>query len=144
MLLGMNAHISRDLPYAVEEVGLRDTRGKSAERDFDAVNSLLEEVQGPILAEESDRFDPGIEEATLPALEIDAASIGELLARWRSEAFVNGQRLLAAEGSERDAVAEEIDEAAAGRARLIEALTSNLVIGPGAEDRGRFCEERVG
>lgn len=144
MLLGMNAHISRDLPFALERAGLVDSTGASARADFDAVNALLIDVQEPIIEEESARFDRGIGDATLPALEVDAESIGELISQWRSEAWANAKRLITTEGAEREAIISGIEEAAAGRARLIEALTSNLVIGPDATERASYCEARDG
>jgi hypothetical protein len=143
ILLGMNAHISRDLPFALERSGLRTADGRSGKADFDRVNSLLGDVQEPMLREQSRRFDPGIADTTLPALDIGAPSFAELMTRWRTEAFANGRRLIEAPPSERDAVAAEIESAGAGRARLIEALTSNLVLGPGADERREYCEERL-
>jgi hypothetical protein len=41
LMLGMNAHISRDLPFALAASGLQGTDGQSALPDFNAVNALL-------------------------------------------------------------------------------------------------------
>lgn len=140
MLMGMNAHISRDLPFALERIGVETPDGKSAREDFDLVNTLLGDVQRPMIEEQSDRFDPGISDATIPALDVGADTFAGLMSRWRSEAFDNGVRLLEASDSERDRIAAEIEDAAAGRGRLIEALTSNQIFGPSASERRGYCE----
>lgn len=142
MLLGMNAHISRDLPLALVDTGLSGADGRSAKDDFDRVNGLLADVQEPMIEEQAERFDPGVAKATLPALEVDAEGLGELMTRWRTEAWQNARRLLAANGAARAALAVEIEDAAAGRAQLISALTSDLVLGPGSDERDAYCEER--
>jgi Family of unknown function (DUF5995) len=141
MLLGMNAHISRDLPFALARTGLRTPDGRSAEADFDRVNTLLADVQAPMIEEQTTRFDPGIGRATLPVLTVDAETIGRLLTRWRTEAWENAERLILLQGDARERLGEQIEEAAAGRARLIETLTSNLVLGPGADERDDYCED---
>lgn len=140
MLLGMNAHISRDLPFALYAAGLRTPDGGSGQPAFDGVNDLLSEVQGPLLREEARRFDPTIARATLPLALGAAPTVADLIARWRTEAFANARRLLDAPGAAaRASVAREIERAAAGRARALAALTSSLVIGPGTEARDRYC-----
>jgi uncharacterized protein DUF5995 len=143
MLLGMNAHISRDLAFALLSTGLETPAGASAEPDFDRVNSLLTSVQGPMIREAARRFDPTIATTTLP-FERDAAStVAELLARWRTEAWNNAERLIEAPSrAARAKIAQRIETAAAGRARAIAALTSNLVVGPGPASRLRYCEAR--
>lgn len=140
MLLGMNAHISRDLPYALEEAGLETPDGADAERAYDSVNALLGKVQGSMVAEQTRRFDPGTASATVPGLGLNAETMADVLGRWRSEAFDNGRRLIEArDGRARAVVADQIERDAAGRARLIRTLTSNLVIGPGRGAREDHC-----
>ena len=51
MLLGMNAHISRDLPYALATVGLRFPDGRDATGDIAAVDADIQRAQAPMLAE---------------------------------------------------------------------------------------------
>lgn len=141
MLLGMNAHISRDLPFALLSTGLRTPHGSSGKPDFDRVNELLTDVQDPMIREAARRFDPSIATSTLPYSELGSSSVADLLARWRTEAWHNARRLIAAaDQPKRERVARRIETAAAGRARMIAALTSNLVIGPGAAERKRHCE----
>jgi len=143
MLLGMNAHISRDLPFALLSTGLETPSGDSAQRDFDRVNSLLTTVQGPMIREAARRLDPTIATTTLPFEREASSTVGELIARWRTEAWDNAERLIGARRpGARARIARRIETAAAGRARMLAALTSNLVVGPGPESRLRHCEAR--
>jgi len=141
MLLGMNAHISRDLPFALLGAGLEAPTGASGEPDFNRVNALLARVQGPMIEEESRRFDPTIGSSTLPLAQSASSTVDQVIARWRTEAWQNAKRMLAADTEgERARIAEEIETAAAGRARLIASVSSNLVVGPGPERRREYCQ----
>jgi hypothetical protein len=144
MLLGMNAHISRDLPFALARAGLVEPDGKSGEADFNSVNGLLGDVTSSMLREEADRFDPTLTSTVLPAVQLDPSNLQQLLSAWRSEAWRNAERLRAARTpAQRAQVAHAIELGAAGRARLIESLTSNLVIGPDAGVRDAYCERHA-
>lgn len=140
MLLGMNAHISRDLAYALAEAGLRESDGTSAKVDFDAVNDLLAKVQRPMLNEESRRFDPTVKRFTSPLLGVYQSDITSVLAGWRTEAWYNAKRLLAASSPAASrAVAETIDRSAAARARLIQTATAYPVAGGSTATRDAYC-----
>lgn len=141
MLLGMNAHISRDLPFALLATGLETPSGGSGEPDFNRVNHLLASVQAPMIREEAQRLDPTIASSTLPLARGASPSVAELIARWRTEAWHNAERLIGASSpSVRARIARQIETAAAGRARMLVALTSNLVVGPGPASRLRYCQ----
>jgi hypothetical protein len=141
MLLGMNAHISRDLPFALARTGLRESGGQSGEADFNRVNGLLGNVTNGLLQQEAERFDPTVTSTVLPAIQLEPAGLQQLLGAWRSESWHNAERLLAAlTPPERASTARSIELGAAGRARLIASLTSNLVIGPDAAKRNAYCE----
>ena len=143
MLLGMNAHITRDLPFALVDAGLSGSGGRSAKHDFDAVNDLLDDVQGPMLVEESRLFDPTISSVTLPVVGLRRGDIARLIAGWRSEAWQNARELLAAGSpSERAAIAARIEKDAAERARVIEAVTSHRLLGGSATARDAYCRSR--
>jgi hypothetical protein len=145
MLLGMNAHISRDLPYALAEAGLRQSDGRSAKVDFDRVNDLLAEVQGPMIHEAAVRFDPTVERFTSPLLGVYRSDITGVLAGWRTEAWYNAKRLVAARTpAERRAVAETIDQSAAARARLIQTATAYPVAGGSTATRDSHCLRQLG
>jgi len=145
MLLGMNAHISRDLPFALARTGLVEPDGQSGKTDFNRVNGLLGSVTPELLQEEAERFDPGVTSTVLPVIQLDPLSLQTLLGEWRSESWNNAERLLAARTpAQRAHVTRTIELGAAGRARLIASLTSNLVIGPDAARRNAYCEHHRG
>jgi hypothetical protein len=140
MLLGMNAHISNDLPFALVAAGIKEKRGLSARADFDAVNNLLGAVQAAMLREEARLLDPTVAGATLPWLGVHGGDIATVIAGWRSEAWQNALKLLAAPpGAARAKVAAAIHAAAAQRAQVIQALTSNRLLGGDARARDTYC-----
>jgi Family of unknown function (DUF5995) len=141
ILLGMNAHISRDLPFALARTGLDEPDGRSGQTDFNRVNGVLGAVTSGMLREEAKRFDPTLTSTVLPAVQLDPSNLQQLLNAWRAESWRNAQRLLAARTpAERARVARMIEVGAAGRARLIASLTSNLVVGPDTAQRNAYCE----
>ncbi len=143
ILLGMNAHISRDLPFALARTGLDEPDGRSGQADFNRVNGLLGGVTSGMLREEAERFDPTLTSTVLPAIQLDPSNLQQVLSAWRGEAWRNAERLLAARTpAQRARVARTIELGAAGRARLIASLTSNLVIGPDAAQRNAYCERK--
>jgi Family of unknown function (DUF5995) len=143
LMLGMNAHISRDLPFALEASGLRGTDGQSAKPDFDAVNALLNKTAGPMIDEQAQRFDPSVRSFTAPVLGISSLDLGALLGIWRTEAYRNAERLIAAPTpTARRRVAASIEANAAQRARLIQVATSYAVLGGSTAARDRFCARR--
>ena len=140
MLLGMNAHISRDLPYALADAGLRQHDGRSAKVDFDSVNDLLGRVQGPMIDEQARMFDPDVRRFTSPLLGVYESDIAGLIASWRTEAWYNAKRLLEARTpAERKAVSDTIEQSAAARARLVQTATAYPVVGGSTEARDRHC-----
>lgn len=144
MLLGMNAHISRDLPFALARTGLREPDGQSGEADFDRVNALLGSVTAVSLAVEAKRYDPSITNSVLEPARLYPVTLQQLLSAWRTDSWHNAQKLIAARTpSQRAAVAGSIERGAAGRARLIAAVTSNLVTGPNAAVRDAYCRRRA-
>ena len=114
-LLGMNAHIQRDLPFVLYEL---DRRGHPVSYDdHDRVNVFLGQVDAA--QELARRFDPAF------ASGVDPAVLQQLIASWRELAFVNYLRL-------RDAtnlhawltVAAEIERYAADMARVFAQQTA--------------------
>ena len=144
ILLGMNAHISRDLPFALARTGLREPNGQSGEPDFNRVNALLGNVTPVSLADEANRYDPTLTTSVLEPARLYPVSLQQLLSAWRTDSWHNAQRLLAARApAQRAAVAASIERGAAGRARLIAAVTSNSITGPSASVRDAYCRRGV-
>jgi hypothetical protein len=154
LLLGMNAHISRDLPYSLAAVGLRLPDGRDAVPDALAVNRDIARSQEPAIAGVARRFDPRVrdtdqlerpgEPGQIGRLKLgkigDPRQMGKVIAAWRLEAVDNARRLLAARSrAERLRVDTAIDAHATLRALLIEDATAYRSPKRDAEARLRYC-----
>src|SRR5687768_3354991 len=89
VLLGISAHINRDLAYVLWDIGLVKPDGTSRKPDHDKVNEFLNRVL--FYSEASRRFDPSLPQ--------DGASPGAInvIIGWREQAWRNAERLAAAE-----------------------------------------------
>ena len=88
-ILGINAHIQRDLPFVLWEIGLVKPDGTSRKPDHDKVNEFLNRVS--FYPEANRRFD-----ASLPTDDGPAGGIHSIIAM-RENAWRNAERLEAAE-----------------------------------------------
>jgi hypothetical protein len=143
MLLGMNAHINRDLPFVLNAIGLRDPRGASRKPDHDRVNDILAVVNRYVLFEVIQRYDPDAGAGQAPSTTMDAKSLQNLVTRWREQAWVNAQRLAAARTtSQRLDVARSIEEKAEATAL---GLQSAWAYRPGEDSGARdaYCAARA-
>jgi hypothetical protein len=107
VLLGMNAHIQRDLPYVLAELGLRKPDGQSRKADHDKVNRILTQVLDPIQDEAAERYDPYFTTTDLKPSPAEEISILELLKSWREGAWRNAERLLNAQSPAERALVEQ-------------------------------------
>jgi hypothetical protein len=138
LLLGMNAHISRDLPFAVAALGVTPP---AARRSFEQVNALLVRVAQPMLREQARVFDPTVTSFALPVLSAGPGTLGTVLTGWRDAALRDAERLRGATNSaERAAIAESIERTATARAALIAAGTSRVAYSPAGKARESFCK----
>ena len=136
VLLFSNAHVQHDLPFALEEMGLRARDGASRKPDHDAVNRINNQVFDPIEDYIASHYDPSFELIDAKPLPHDEIGTLELVKLWRETAWRNGERLLnAATAAERDRVAAEIDAYSTAWARLI---SSGGLPGTRAQ-RDAFC-----
>jgi Family of unknown function (DUF5995) len=120
VLLGINAHVQRDLPYVLYSVGLTAPDGSSRKPDHDRVNLILNRVMKPVIAEIAQRFDPTIDDADVSGTTLDDTLIFQILPTWREIAWRNAERLAAAaDDAQRAQVASEIEAYAATQARAI-------------------------
>jgi hypothetical protein len=139
LLLGINAHVQRDLPLVLYSIGLVKPDGTSRKPDHDRVNIILNAVEDDIIAEIARRFDPTIDDTNLPT-GIDDAAVFQLLASWREKAWRNAEALAAAATPEqRDAVEQAIETDAATEAKSIVAETSYLPFSGGSAARDAYC-----
>lgn len=113
LLLGLGAHVNRDLPYVLATIGLRHPDGSSRKPDHDRVNTILREVTAPILSEIAARLDPAATTTNIEGTHLDEHTLSQLLALWREEAWRNAELLVAAPTPATRAVVTETIEATA-------------------------------
>jgi Family of unknown function (DUF5995) len=139
LLLGINAHVQRDLPLVLYSIGLVRADGTSRKADHDRVNIILNRVEDDIVAEISRRFDPTADDANLPTT-LDDATVFQLLAGWREKAWRNAELLAAAPTPEaRELVVAGIEQDAATEAQTIVAATRYPPLIGGTAARDAFC-----
>lgn len=125
MLLGMSAHVNRDLPLVLAEIGLVKPDGSSRKPDHDKVNEFLNMVMEPLLDEAAARFDPTVDDGQVDGTTMDETGMLQLLVGWREQAWRNAEALVnAPTPAARAAVEAEIERTAAVEANLLVVATS--------------------
>jgi hypothetical protein len=120
MLLGINAHVQRDMPFVLAEVGLRTPEGVSRKPDHDRMNQILERSYEPIIEEIARRYDPIVTTTNPTGNPGDNAAGLNIVAEWREAAWRNAERLVEARtAEERAQIARQVEENAAMWARSI-------------------------
>jgi hypothetical protein len=114
LLLGINAHVNRDLPFVLASMGLVRPDGQNGKPDFDKANDFLNAASDAMMAELAQRFDPTVDDVNDP-LGLAYGTVMQTLTTmregaWRNaEALVNAKtpaaRALVAAGIEREASA---------------------------------------
>lgn len=131
LLLGMNAHIQRDLPFTLAHVGLVKPDGSSRKGDHDKVNAFLDRVADPLQRELARRYDELFATSDAEPSPLDEATALQTVRNWRETAWRNAERLVGARSdAERTQVARSIDDYAEAQARSI--LSANTAPGYGA------------
>ena len=92
LLLGINAHVQRDLPFVLYSVGLVKPDGTSRKPDHDRVNQILNRVTDDVIAEVARRFDPTIDDTNLPTT-LDDLVLFQSIASWRETAWRHAELL---------------------------------------------------
>lgn len=137
-LLGLNAHINHDLALAMSAAGLTRADGRSAKPDYDQIDQLLNSVTIPLVDELSARFDPSMDDSTLP-MNLDAVGVGNLMFGWREQAWRNAELMSQASALTRPLVETTIDTNSITQATLYSAALTYLPSAPGRVDRDAFC-----
>ncbi|HEV7462190.1 MAG TPA: DUF5995 family protein [Solirubrobacteraceae bacterium] len=141
MLLGINAHVQRDMPFVLAQLGLRRPDGSSRKGDHDRVNDVLQRAYEPVVQAIARSYDPFVSISNAGASPVDNIAGLEMVKGWREGVWRNAERLLnAATPAQRQAVANSIEANAAGWARTIAA---GRVPGYRAR-RDAYCARRVG
>ena len=135
LLLGINAHVQRDLPFVVYSRGMVGPDGSSRKPDHDRVNQILNRVTDDLIVEIARRFDPTIDDTNLPTT-LDDFALFQTVAGWRESAWRHAELLAAAPTPQaRELVGQEIEDYAASQARTIRAGTAYLPLSGGSAAR---------
>jgi hypothetical protein len=145
LLLGVNAHVQRDLPYVLEAIGLVKPDGTSRKPDHDKVNQILYAAYEPAITEGAQRFDPSINFALpAPFTSYGYQTFFQAVEGWREIAWRNAERLASApDAASRALVAQQIEDYAASQAQLIRASTAYSAAQTGAS-REAYCATHHG
>ncbi|HEX2362354.1 MAG TPA: DUF5995 family protein [Jiangellaceae bacterium] len=139
LLLGMSAHINRDLPFTLAAVGMVTPEGQNRKADHDKVDEFLNMVIEPVLAELVARFDRDTVNIETP-FGVGHAGLFQLIAAWRERAWRNAELLVSAPTPElRAAAAQQIELTAAAEATTIVASNSYLPPITTTGPRDTFC-----
>jgi hypothetical protein len=135
LLLGMGAHVNRDLPLVLADIGLVKPDGTSRKPDHDKVNEFLNRVIDPLLTEVATRFDPTVNATHVNGQTMDYSAVMQILVGWREQAWRNAEALVnAPTPAARALVAQQIETSAAIEQNLLIAstayssVTANLAI----------------
>ena len=138
MLLGLSAHINRDLPYVLAEIGLVKPDGTSRKPDHDKVNHFLNRVTQPVIAELARRFDPTADDGNAPGTYDETATL-QLVVAWREQAWRNAEALVNAPTAlARALVEQQIESDAYAKALALRAETA-YGLGESSADRDAYC-----
>ena len=136
LLLGMNAHINRDLPFVLAAVGLVAPDGSSRKPDYQKVEQWLYTATEPMLAEIATRFDSTADDAGDP-FGLSYLTLFQIVSAQREAAWRNAEALVSAPTPEaRAVVAASIEAEAAADAKALLATQSYVppLTSPGPRD----------
>ena len=138
VVLGINAHVQRDLPFVLAAIGMVKPDGSSRKPDHDQVNVFLNRVADDLYPEIARRFDPTIDDSELPGTADNFAAF-QVIPTWREIAWRNAERLVSAPSAEaRARVAAEIEAYAASQAETLRASYQYGLLGSSAA-RDAYC-----
>jgi len=119
LLLGINAHVNRDLPFVLAATGLVRPDGQSGKADFDKANQFLNDSSAAMMAELAARFDPKVDDSNDP-LGLSYGTVMQMLTSWRENAWRNAEALVNAPNpTARSAVAAYIESGATTIAKTV-------------------------
>jgi len=136
LLLGMNAHITRDLAHVVADVVTGP--GATVDPDFQLLTQLIQSQADSDLAAIAARFDPSIALARIPVT-LGPKTFGALVGAWRDQAWRDGIALRDARGSQRTAVDRRIESKAVLRADAIVVSTAYVPFVQSSRSRDAYC-----
>jgi hypothetical protein len=142
LLLGISAHVNRDLPFALAAIGMTTSPGVSCKHHHDRVDEILNAVVGPLIQEQAARFDPQMATAETP-YGFGYAGLLQTIVTWREAVWRHAEQLVAArDPASRAVVAQRIEDYAAAQARAIEAGSRYLPPLTTTQARNEYCAAR--
>ena len=139
LLLGMNAHINRDLPYVLAATGLVAPDGSSRKTDYDKDEQWLNDSTHPLLYEAAARFDPTVDDSSDP-YGISDYALFQAVSGWRENAWRNAEALVSASTPDEYAMVQaKIESDATNTANLIAASYTYNGITSSTGPRDTFC-----
>lgn len=137
LLLGMNAHVNRDLPFVLAATGMVGPEG--SKQDHDKVNEVLNRVVEPLMAELAARFDPDADRVATP-YGLGYTGLMQMLLEWRENAWRQAERLVSApDQAARDQIAEQIEANAEVQAHAFVSTGSYLPPLTSSKARDDYC-----
>ncbi len=131
LLLGVSAHINRDLPFALDAIAApKQPNGKA---DHDKVNKILQRVQIKAIEEAARRLDPTIDDTQVEGTRLDDDGFLQIVKNWREEAWQNAVLL----SKEETLTTNKIETSAATQASTL--ATANRTDETGREQRDSYC-----
>jgi len=137
MLLGMNAHITHDLPYVVAEI--MPGPSTSVNPDYAFVSQIITASSPSTLRDLGNHLDASVALGRIPLELGGAGTFGDLVAQWRTESWRNGVELRDAAPAQRAGAEQQISTTADVRAALIRAATAYLPLIESSAPRDAFC-----
>lgn len=125
LLMSMNAHINRDMPFMLANLGLTMPDGRSRKPDHDRGNAVLQPLYDDTFREIYDRWDTSARQYDDPNSTTDDLVLFQVLPAWREQVWRNAEALISAPTPDaRRAVAEQIEQYALDVGRLIKSQTT--------------------
>ena len=122
MLLGINGHVQRDMPYVLAELGLVSPSGRSRKPDHDVMNRVLDAAYQPVVDAIRRRYDPIVSTTNASWNPLEDIGGLEMVKTWREGVWRNAERLVNARtDAQRRQVAWSIETNAAEWARMMAA-----------------------
>src|SRR4051812_15138267 len=145
LLLGMNAHVNRDLAFTLYAIGLVAPDGSSRKPDHDAVNQILDMVISPLLDEIAAKYDPAVRSTPRLPESLDDFLEFQALPEWREEAWHNAAELASApDAAARAVIGQQIEQSAVDKGKALLASTQYAPPATTPESRDAYCAAHVG
>lgn len=142
LMLALNAHIGRDLPFVLERIGLVAPDGSSRKGDHDRVNRPLNRVTAAARDEIARRLDPSIGQTNTPGY-LDETLLFQFVQGLRERAWRLAEELDRVQtDAQRQLVVRRIEREAELSARALHATFRYPAGSASADKRDRYCASR--